>query len=509
MSFISKYVDNRIYKALDQCNLVDKDGVSIQFDEKFKLAQNKIMYYGDTSEIIKFYKTNRPKNEVYPTNLFYRVETGNIPLLHYPLGNIITKSMVNLIFSDNPRIEGKNKKITSLIENIYKDNNISELLQKAVEYESYSGAVGFKPILDKEFSEYPILVIYPKEDIEIVKKYDRITEVIFKDYYEKKGKDYILFTICGKGYIDFKLYKDNGKGEKEEAGLNELEETSNLKRLDFFNSDGSRYNNIMAVYKENKAGAKSDYDNLIDDFAALDEVYSNMIDFIRKSRIKTYFPESLLNENAKTGEKYIKPSYDTDDIILHDSNPEGTTQEVKRDIVEVNNSLNGYKDSFNNILLNALSTAGLSPATIGLDISGANSSALALNIRERTSLRTKTEKQKRWEESLDKLTKLLLDLNSLRAVGSSVFLTPYNDIIKVTFAEYETPSFDEQVRSLGEALNNNLISLSEALKILYPGKTEEELEIMKMEIENQLPDGDMIVDKEADLEESDENITEK
>lgn len=510
MGLVANYVDGRINKKLEALNIsVDPDDC-VLFDEDFYKRLNKVFYKGDTAEIIRFFKTHRPKYSIFPLNSFYRVVTGNVPIMHYDLAGIITKTMVNLLFSDSPRFEalGDNQSLNEqnneILEKIFKENKIGILLQKACEMESYSGAVGFKPVIDKDFSDFPILVPYPKEDIELIKKYDRVTEVMFKDYYEYNDKTYILYTICGKGYIDYKLY-ESSKKESKEVSLATLEETSDLKKLNFFNKQGEQLKTIMCVYKENKADAESDYKNIYDDFAALDEIYSNLIDFIRKSKIKTYYPETMLEQDAKTGKKLKKNEYDCSDVILHDSNPSGTTQEVKRDIVDVNNSLTGYREAFNNVLLNALSTAGLSPASVGLDMAGANSSALALNIRERVSLRTKAEKQKRWHESLIELVQLVLTLNSITSVDSeNIYLEEFEDNVKITFPEYETPTFDEQVQSLSTALQSNLIDLESALKMLYPNKTEDEIELMMTQIEGQLPNEEDIVDKELESEDEEE-----
>ena len=478
----------------------------------FRKEQYKIFNVGDTSEILYFYKTHQiySTTELRTNNFYKVVNNSSIPVMHYALANIISDSMTNLIFSDNPVIESKKKSDTKLLNEIYDSNNLSELLSDSCNKESYSGAVAFKIVLDKDFSEYPIIIAYPKEDVEIIRKYDKIDKVIFKDYYTKEDDTYILYSIYGRGYIDYKLYKSTtvNYGYKEvkldEVSLTEIPELSELKRIDFIYRNGEKVNKILAVYKENKPGGESDYKNLLDDFCALDEIYSNMIDFVRKSRIKSYIPESLLEIDAATGKKYIKQEYDTDNIILYDSNPEGTNTDIKRDIVDVNNSLNGYKEVFNNTLLNALSTAGLSPATVGLDMAGANSSALALNIRERVSLRTRAIKQKLWNEALQELSILLLEYYSAKKIGNSVVIDEFNDNIDITFAEYESPTYSEQVTILGQALDNNLISLHEALVQLYPDKTPEEIDLMQVEIDGQLPDEEKIIEKELESEDDEE-----
>lgn len=498
MGLISNYVDGRIGKYLNARAIDFHHGLPVILDKDYIEDCYRIFYEAeDTSQLAYFFRTRYPHFQYIPTNNFYRVADSRMPLLHYPLATLITKTMTNLLFSDDPDISADSDADTDRLNSILDDNDFPQLLNKACEYESYSGAVGFKPVLDPSVSEHVILQAYPKESMDVIEKYGRPTEIIFKDYYEKDGSKYILYTICGIGYIDYRLKSDRS-GNETDVPLTDLEETSDLRRIDIFNPDGTKYDKITAVYKENKTGAKSDYANILDDFCALDEVYSCLINFIRRSKIKTYLPENALKQDIRTGDKIIPNDYDTDNIILYDSNPEGTDQKIQRDIVDINNSVQGYITSFNNILLNALMTTGLSPASVGLDISGANASAEAINIRERSSLRTRSEKLKRWDKALRDLGMLCLNFDGMKGSNGKAYANGYDGGIHVQFAEYESPSFDQQVNSLGNALDHQLIDLNTALTMLYPKKTPDEIQAMQDAIEKQFPDADDIVDSELD-----------
>ena len=179
MGLIQNYIDKRVANFFDNMDLKTNITGKIYNDELYELQENKIWYKANKDTLLRFYKTTRRVNQLYPIQDFYRLAPGNIPIQHYPLADMITKTMVNLIFSEKPEItietgnQKTDKKLNQLLEEIYKDNKLSSLLQEAAELESYSGAVAFKPILDPDFSEYPILMAYPKEDIVIEKKYNR------------------------------------------------------------------------------------------------------------------------------------------------------------------------------------------------------------------------------------------------------------------------------------------------------------------------------------------------
>lgn len=515
MGLIQNYVDSRVANFFESIDLkIDVTG-KLYNDELYELQENRIWYKANKDTLLRFYKTTRRTNQLYPIQDFYRLAPGTIPIEHYPLADMITKTMVNLVFSEKPEIsistgnQRTDKKLNEIIEEIYEDNKLMGLLQKAAELESYSGAVAFKPILDTEFSEYPIIMAYPKEEIDVIRKYDRITAILFKDYYKKGNDKYVLYTECGMGYIDYKLYKldKNGKESRNIVSLSELPETKHLKKVNFFTQDGKPLKQIMAVYKENKTNATSDYSGIIDDFQALDEIYTNMVNYIRKSKVKVYMPENMCKKNSK-GETIVPFDYDSDYTVLYDNNPEGTKQEAKRDVIDIQNTVSGYITSFNEVLKHAVLNTGLSLSSIGYDISGANSSGEALSIREKVSMRTRSEKIHRWDEALQQLTKLVVSLYHHRLSGESIIVENLFDTdVLVSFAEYESPTFDAVVESLVAAKDGGLIDLDTALHRLWGDEySEEEIAKMKFNIENQLVENNQIVDDELVDSEDEEEV---
>ena len=507
MKVIDNYVNDKIDKRLLALNLTSGNLASAYIDETYKASERIMFYYGDTEDIIKFYKTRQPQNYIYPLRNFYKEvsDSSKIPILHYPLSKIITKTMVNLVFSSTPTItvssgaKTRDKAINASIEDIYKDNDIGKLLQNAGELESYSGAVAFKLVLDPEYTEYPIIQAYAKEDFDITLKYGRVDTITFRDNY-CEGK-YTLYSIYGKGYIDYKLYKFKYLYDKNrnyvreidgELPLDTIPETANLHRIDFLDIYGEPSKDIYAVYKENKNNAESDYDNLVDDFAVIDEAYSNLADIIRKSSILTYIYQNQIKMNktlnsSLSSNEIINSDYDRRVVVLKDSNPNGLAQKAERDTIDSSAMIAAYQSSMDNTILKALATAGLSPCSIGIDAAGANSSSLALNIRERVSMRTRAEKVLRWKEAIVKLTQLVYTLYTSEYIGENLYITPADFDVEVKFAEYESPSYEEKVDSLGKALTAKLIDSKSALIELYPDRSAEDIELMIANIKGSSP----------------------
>ena len=497
MGLIQDYVDKRVANFFDNMDLKQKVTGTIYNDELYELQENRIWYKANKDTLLRFYKTTRRNNQLYPIQDFYRLTPGNIPIQHYPLADMITKTMVNLVFSEKPvitfetGIQKRDKELNKILDEIYDDNNLSSLVQCAAELESYSGAVAFKPVLDPDFSDYPIIMAYPKEDFEVIKRYNRVQAIIFKDYYKKDKKEYVLYTECGIGYIKYQLYEmeKNKQEGKNVVPLSTLPETKGLKPLKFRTSDGKPLRQLLAVYKENKTNATSDYSGIIDDFQALDEIYTNMVNYIRKSKVKVYMPENMCQKNAK-GETIVPYDYDSDYTILYDNNPEGTPQEAKRDVIDIQNTIGGYTNAFNEVLKHAVLNTGLSLSSIGYDISGANASGEALAIREKVSMRTRSEKIHRWDEALQQLSRLVVALQTYNVAGDEIVIENMFDYnVLVSFAEYEAPTFESVVESLVMAKDGGLIDLETALHRLWDDEySEEEIQIMKVNIENQIPD---------------------
>ena len=524
--FLDKYVDSRIDNFMEGIDMkYDVTGRVFNNDENFEIAENKVWYHGNVDSLLRFYKTSRPFNRIYQIADFYRLTPLDYPISHYPLADMISKTMCNLVFSEQPEITAQNEngdpieEVNDVIKDIYNDNKFANMLQKAAEMESYSGAVAFKPVLDPDVSEFPIIIPYPKEDFEVIKKYDRPVAVVFQDHY-KKGKDeYILYTECGKGLIDYKLVKctlnKNKIGKQEVVPLNTLPETAGLKKLEFYGSDGQPLKTMLCVYKENKTGAISDYKGIIDDFSILDEILSNLTNFIRKSKVKVYMPENMCKKIVSPITKHVEVvdpgDFHSDVTILYDNNPENATQECKRDVVEINNTIDGYTKAFEEVLKHACLTTGLSLATIGYDAAGANASGEALSIREKVSMRTRSEKIHRWDEALQELTKLVLMLNGANANENKVYLNDKIDFdILVSFAEYEAPTFDAIVESLAAAKEAGLVDTMTALKKLWGNEiSEDEIELMKKAIENEKEAEMSYLNDENDFTETKEENSEE
>jgi len=518
MGFIANWIGRLVDLKLDERGFEDQVLDPLSFDQRFRLIENEVQFKADTPELLRFYKTKRPINYKYSTHLFWRDVKGNIPIQHFPLANMITKAKTELVFHDEPifsvltKMGKPDKKGQKTLDDCFADDEIINVLRSASDMRSYSGGVAIVPTFDPEQSSHVIWVAYPRERCHPVFKRGLVDSVFcYDEYSDGEGedkRDFILATEYGKGYIRYRLYKESkNKKEQEERPLTDCTETADL-RDTYFAESGAQSNRKTFVYVKNGLDGISDYQNLIDDFSALDEAYSALTDLIRKGHIKTYIPKSQALKGSD-GETYLSDDFSENVSMIPMVNPTNAPYKVERDLVALNDNESALVAAFDETLNHALLTTGLSPATLGIDSAGANSSALALNIRERVSMRTRAGAIGVWQKALVNLAELtmLFELGggaSENGEAYSMKIGPFAGQVSVQFPEYESPTFDEKVTSLSAALQAHLIDLGSALKELYPDKTDEEIENMRVMIEGGIGNTAEDINKENDKDDEDD-----
>lgn len=516
--------------------------------DTYKVKEYKVWYDGNISELLAFYKqdkNNRNRidslkaDEIYTnhnvfTPSFYKLapsgysnniggfyQMNNFTVYHNPVANVISRAKSDLIASTAPLLTASitNKKreterFQGLIEEIASENNYETAFQNEVELASFSGGVAYKPILDPEFSELPLYQTYHKGQFILNKKYDKTVSIVFMDYYEDKDNKYTLYSEHGKGFVKYLLVdKDNIQ-----VPLNKVSELEALRDLYFYDENNKPLNLILGVYVENKPGFRSDYENSMDDFQALDENYSKMMDFLRKTTATRVVSESTLKQ-TETGEAIIPSVYDSNFLIKWDNtaNNENSVNELQA-LPDVNNPIQGYINAMNQIYHQISTVSGLSTKTLsGADYRGANESGEALLVRENQDLKTRENMVVIYSTALKKLYKLLLILTTAEYKGENIYVNSLEDLeVTVEFYNPASPTFKQLAEEVSFLLDNGLIDNYGALERLWIDtgkKTEEEVKEMLSSIEGRLKTyedfidetkQDIITEEESEEEENDD-----
>lgn len=484
----------------------------------YRQKENAVWASGSADKILYFYSLHDKPSTFSSNRLeFWRWVSNadiNVPKLHYPASTALLNSIKSLMFGENPSIEfvsedDKNKaKVNKLNERIWaimEDNNENSLYQNAASLESYSGGVAFKINIDKEVSDYPIIELYPQERIQLKTRYGRLVEIVFLDEFKKENKTFRLKSIHGLGYIDYELY--NEKGVKTDLGS--LDETKDLKRLEF------KHKILMAVYKKNRtdnvevdsAYGGSDFDGIIDLFHQIDEIFSSMALYIRRSRPILSIQERMLPVTKDGSKQYTPKEFEYDLTVLNNSeSADNISSKIYRDVPELD--LSPYLDSIKSLQKAVYQKVGMDTTSTNLDEVGANQSGEALIQREKSTVILYQNKVQGWQHTLRELVRLLLIFEDIS--NNSTVVEDYKDYsLNVGFADYQSASLSERIEMFSNAYKNMAIDLDTMVDKVWNEELEQE-QIDKMatniRVENGIPflvrdENPVIADNEDDVRE--------
>lgn len=459
--------------------------------QDFQAEEYKTWFYGTPERLEEFYKKNIYYSRYQP-NHFWRAVNTNMVRVHSPFAATISNAFGALLFSNSPEIKVDSNKVTvtrkmqNRLNDILDVNDILSLLQEAAQYQSYSGMVGLKLNIEQTITDVPLITLYPKERMNIHKKYNQVIYIDFIDYFN--DGDHKLISRYGRGYITYKLLDKNGK----RVPIDTLEETAGLEDVAFY-KDERLIPIVFAEVVQNKSGDRSDYDGLIPLFHALDETYSTMMNYIRKTKPNVKITEDLAIKDPITNKPLPRSDFDNNIIVL-DSVPNQTGNETKieRDITDP--VIAGFEASIDKIREEILMKVSLSPGTLGLSIGGARESSEALEVRERSSARIRQEKLAIWQEKLASFLSAALILDLLVQETDFRDGVDVGDIpefqVLINFSEYKTMGLENKVDLYLKQYEKGLIPIDFALARIY-GDSYSKSEILSLSIrtktENNIP----------------------
>lgn len=424
------------------------------------VAKNKIWYRGDSYELDQFYRSIDRGSDGIKFWGANQTSGREMRKIHTGLPSIIVDRISDIVMNDMNQIEFKNEPDKELWEKIVKDNNFKEVLKSAVTDTLVMGDGAFKISLDPKVSEYPIIEFFEADNVEYVLNRGRIKEIIFKSEYKANGNVYVLNEVYGYGYIYYKLYKD-GK----EVELRNVPDLKDLQPVSF--NESFIMAHPLKFYKSSKwkNRGQSVFDKKTDDFDALDEVWSQWMDALRKGRSKEYIPEELLPRNPDTGE-IIKPNgFDNSYITKGDDMKENGQNKIE--VVQPGIPHESYLASYVTAL--DLCLQGLiSPSTLGIDVKKLDN-ADAQREKEKTTLYTRDNVidvlQEQLPEFINKVFKTMAarDNKQINETESTV-----------SFGEYANPSFESQIETISKGKQGGIMSIEASVEELYGDTKDEE-----------------------------------
>lgn len=423
--------------------------------------KNKIWYRGDSNELSQLYKQLDGKE----TTFWGSVPTSGLDIKksHSGLPSLIVSVIANIVIDNYNGIECDDNYIKDEWKNISKDNDFDETLKTIIKETMAIGDGALKFAYDKEVSEYPILEWHAGDEIDIIYKRKRLYEIVFKTWYEKDNKTYLLKEHFGHGYVKYELLDDD-----ENVPLNTIDDLKDLKDISFNKKI------ILAIpikFDDNpvyKGRGASKFNGKYDAFDNFDEVISQWLEAIRQGRPISYIPEDLCPKDPNTGETLKPNPFDNQYIETEKSMSEGSKSEIKT----VQNEIPSDKYLQAYITYLGLAIQGIiSPATLGIDVKKIQDANASYERQlEKTTLYTRQNVIDALEDFIPKV--ICTSINLMKLIYKEKILDDAD--ISVLFGEYDSPSFDSQIDTISKAKNNGIMSIETSVRELYGDSKDEE-----------------------------------
>ena len=457
MSVVQKLNDAIKRGIRSWLNIMPANPYSIQITEvmdfELNAIRNRIWYRGDSSELEQMYQQNPEWADQYKFWASRCTPGMEMRKIHTGLPGLMVRMLTGIVLADLNPFEFDNPVQEQLWDQIQKKNEFHKKMAKSLKETLYMGDGAWKLTINTKKSAYPILRWYSGDRVELVYDGDDLQEVVFKTPYQVEGQQYIHYEHYGYGSIKNELFKGNMP-----VDLNTIDAMKEV--ADWFFDPTVILAVPMQIYESAKYEGRggSIFDGKLDSFDALDEVWSQWMDALRKGRATTYLPEDLIPRDPKDGE-LLKPNpFDNSFLKIKSgfSEDSGAQVEVVQPTIPHDSYLASYVTALDLCLQGIIS-----PSTLGIDVKKLDN-AEAQREKEKATLYTRNA-------IIGALQKTLPEVVSACINAYHLLRKEALEEVKVTipFGEYANPSFESQVETIGKARNQGIMSIERVVEELY------------------------------------------
>jgi hypothetical protein len=423
--------------------------------------KNMIWYRGDANELEEFYKQVDGSATRQRFWSAAPIVGREIEKIHTGLPAIMVDTLSNIIVSDLNDVEIEEKTAQDTWDAIAKDNDFNNLVGDAVSKTCVYGDGVWRVSIIPELSAYPVIDFVTGDRVKLKKHRGRLVEVIIKTDYVEKGNLYTLEEHHGRGYIENVLKK----GDKE-VPIGTVDRIANLPERIVWDDD-FMLAIPMQFFKSKKYDGRggSLFDTKTENFDALDEVWSQWMDALRRGRTKEYIPETMIPRNPKTGDIIMPSAFDN--AYIQTDSKMGENAQNRIEVVQPAIRHDSYLATYITALDLCLQGI-MSPSTLGIDNKKLDN-AEAQREKEKTTLYTRNQIIGVLQEVLPKVAEVAVHAYETdnKTALSEVKAT-------IQFGEYANPSFESQVETVGKARTQGIMSIEASVEELYGDTKEEE-----------------------------------
>ena len=489
---------------------------------RYKMSEHAAWYSGDAEVLANFYAEDRSREFLSLTytnvnkNTFWRRQIKNLSdfFIHVPIANDLAETSAAFLFGESPliRFSDAQGQTQQELDTMLVESGLFQKLLEGAEIGSALGGVFIKLCWDTELSKYPIPVVVQPDDAFPEFKFGKLCafESLSATYADKEqSKVYRLIERYERGKIPYRLYEGSSDRLGNQVDLSTIEETSGLQ------DEQKVPDALFVVYVPNllpnrldrrSPSGRSDLQGIELMMDALDETFSAWMIDIQFARGKIHLPADYLKKNDSG---IVTFNMDKNMYIELDADPTALGNNAIT-VSQFAIRANEFEQTILNLLDRIITSAGYSPQSFGLNISGRAESGTALNVRERKSFATTSKKQAYWEQPIKQLVKLMLLVYN-EELGGHIVGDPEG--LTVEFCDSVSNNLTEICNSIKMLSDAKAASTETKVRMAHPEWSDEQVldEVAKIEeaeaIEIPNPDNNPDItqlSQEIDAEEQEE-----
>ena len=400
--------------------------------------------------------------------------------VHVPLAGDIAQTSADLLFSEPPKFmipemetEASAKNTQENLDALLAQCGFKNKLLEAGELCASMGGVFLRLVWDLDYMKYPNIQIVNPDKAFATFMYGHLVSVAYVTEYEQDGRQgfYRHIELHSMGKIEHALYYGTQNNFGERVALTAIPETAGL-----VEEIQLPFDTLASVYVPNQRPlrrlrgldyGRSDFDGIEGIMDAIDEAYTSWLRDIRLGKSRIIVPTEYLERRGRGRGSAFDVDAEVFTALEIDPNTENKgIQPVQFEIRDQQ-----HKTTILELIDRAVTGAGYSPQSFGLNIEGRAESGTALKLRERKSFITQAKKQRYWTQPLeDILEKLMILHNEIFNAGYEVF-TP-----TVVWQDSVAPDPRESAQVIETLHRAQSASLETKVRLLHPDFTEDEIE---------------------------------
>ena len=407
--------------------------------------------------------------------------------LHVPLAGDIAQTSADLLFSEPPNFV-INDKDAAESDVLNTQDNFDDLIRKcglknklleAGETSSALGGVFLRLVWNTEFMSNPTVQVVSPDRAIATFMYGQLVAVGYVTEYESPdGQNFYRHIEHHEdGLIHHALYEGTKSNIGTRVSLDRLAETADLEdeiRLPF--------DSLASVYVPNQRPlrrlkgyeyGRSDFDGVEGLFDAIDEAYTSWMRDVRLGKSRIIVPTEYLERRGRGR----GAAFDVDAEVFTGLEIDPNFQGKSIEPVQFQIRHEEHKTTVMELIDRAVTAAGYSPQSFGINIEGRAESGTALKLRERKSFTTQGKKQRYWTQPLEEI------LEKLQILDVEIFGKQYKPLkLRIEWQDAVQQDVRESATVIESLHRAQAASLETKVRLLNPELTEEEVaeEVLKI-----------------------------